>query len=442
MLSLDTVSKELEKSEPYTVDVSCEIDGEIYNKRFMYFVVDREAKNYILLKSDITEVIREQCERNELLANALEEAERANVAKTAFLSSMSHEIRTPMNAIIGLDEIALQEPELPANIRDHLEKIGGSAKHLLGLINDILDMSRIESGRMMVRREEFDFSEMLTQINTMIGGQCTDKGLQYECRILNRIDDYFIGDNMKLKQVIINILGNAVKFTPEGGTVTFTAEQTAKFEGRATLRFVMKDTGIGMDKAYLPKIFDAFSQEDDKKANKYGSTGLGMAITKNIVEMMNGSITVDSEKGKGTTFTVTVTLKSSGRTRDTEEDIDLSKLNVLVIDDDPMMLKIVKDHLHDKYDVATAVSGKGAYKFLEKKTTDIILLDYEMPGENCPAVLQNLRENPEVASIPVIFLTGVADRDKIREVLSLKPQGYLLKPIDKEKLLGTLDKFI
>ncbi|MBR1854571.1 MAG: response regulator [Lachnospiraceae bacterium] len=119
-----------------------------------------------------------------------------------------------------------------------------------------------------------------------------------------------------------------------------------------------------------------------------------------------------------------------------------ARKHVLVIDDDPMMLKIVKDHLHDKYDVATAVSGKVAYKFLEKKTTDIILLDYEMPGENGPAVLQNLRENPEVASIPVIFLTGVADRDKIREVLSLKPQGYLLKPIDKEKLLGTLDKFI
>ena len=116
--------------------------------------------------------------------------------------------------------------------------------------------------------------------------------------------------------------------------------------------------------------------------------------------------------------------------------------HVLVIDDDPMMLKIVKDHLHDNYDVATAVSGKVAYKFLEKKKTDIILLDYEMPGENGPAVLKNLRQNPEIASIPVIFLTGVADRDKIREVLSLKPQGYLLKPIDKEKLLGTLDKFI
>ena len=312
-LSLPVIEEELRKGEPYVVNIAIEMDGETYYKQFDFFSIDPEAKFYILLKSDNTEIQREQIALNEQLKTALDAANQANVAKTAFLSSMSHEIRTPMNAIIGLDNIALKNPDLPADTREHLEKIGGSARHLLGLINDILDMSRIESGRMTLRNEEFSFSGMLEQINTMIHSQCQDRGLTYECRILSPVDDFYIGDDMKLKQVIINILGNAVKFTPAPGTVTFTVERTASFEGQSTLRFVMADTGIGMDSAFLPKIFEAFSQENEGRANKYGSTGLGMAITKNIVEMMNGAIQVKSEKGVGSTFTVTVTLLDSAR---------------------------------------------------------------------------------------------------------------------------------
>ena len=356
-LSLETIEAELAVSEPYTVDVTCEIDGEIFNKRFMFYAVDREKHFYILLKTDMTDVLREQRERNELLANALHDAEQANVAKTAFLSSMSHEIRTPMNAIIGLDSIALKDPGLPERTREHLEKIGGSAKHLLGLINDILDMSRIESGRMTLKNEEFSFREMLGQINTMIHGQCEDRGLTYDCRVVGHVDDYYIGDDMKLKQVIINILGNAVKFTPAPGTVSFIVERTAQFDGKSTLRFVMKDTGIGMDKAYLPKIFEAFSQEDENKANKYGSTGLGMAITKNIVEMMNGSIAVESEKGVGSTFTVNVTLKNTDRKAEQAAgSVRPQDMNVLVIDDDPVACehaKLVLDEVGIAADTAT-----------------------------------------------------------------------------------------
>ena len=232
-MSLDTITTKLENEESYGVDVECHIEGETFYKRFTYYVVDKETKFYVMLKADITDLIYEQRRQNELLAGALDEAERANMAKTAFLSTMSHEIRTPMNAIIGLDTIALQEPDLKDSTREHLEKIGGSARHLLGLINDILDMSRIESGRMTIRKEEFSFADMLTQINTMIGGQCRDKGLTYDCQVLNKVDHYYIGDDMKLKQVIINILGNSVKFTPEGGKITFTVEQTANFERQA-----------------------------------------------------------------------------------------------------------------------------------------------------------------------------------------------------------------
>ena len=358
-LSIERVGQELKTDDMYAVDVACEIDGEMINKRFTYYAADRDRDFYILLKSDVTDLIKEQRERNELLANALQEAEQANVAKTAFLSSMSHEIRTPMNAIIGLDSIALKDPDLPERTREHLEKIGGSAKHLLGLINDILDMSRIESGRMALKNEEFSFREMLEQINTMIHGQCEDKNLTYECRINGHVGEYYIGDAMKLKQVIINILGNAVKFTPAPGTVSFIVERTAQFDGKSTLRFTMKDTGIGMDKSYLPKIFDAFSQEDEGKANKYGSTGLGMAITKNIVEMMNGNITVDSEKGVGSTFVVNVTLTDSDRKEYYNDDLSPQDMRVLIIDDDPVSCEHTKLVL-EEVGIAADISLSGA----------------------------------------------------------------------------------
>jgi signal transduction histidine kinase len=171
-------------------------------------------------------------------------AEESSQAKTHFLSNMSHEIRTPMNAIIGLDNIALRDPDLTPRTREHLEKIGASAKHLLGLINDILDMSRIESGRMTLKNDEFSFREFIDQISIIINGQCVDKGLHYHCNIVGQVGDYYYGDDMKLKQVLINILGNSVKFTDPPGEVTLTVEQVKEFEGMCTMRFTMQDTRL------------------------------------------------------------------------------------------------------------------------------------------------------------------------------------------------------
>ena len=442
-LSLETIEDKLLEREPYTVDVSCEIDGEIFNKRFVFYTVDRDRHFYLLLKSDMTDVLREQRERNDILADALKEAEQANVAKTAFLSSMSHEIRTPMNAIIGLDNIALKDPSISEETREYLTKIGGSARHLLGLINDILDMSRIESGRMTIRNEEFSFREMLEQINTMINGQCQDKGLSYDCQIKGLVDDYYIGDDMRLKQVIINILGNSVKFTPEGGTVSFFVEQVSQFEDKAAIRFIMKDTGIGMDQEYLPKIFDAFSQEDSSRSNKYGSTGLGMAITKNIVEMMNGEITVESEKGVGSTFTVTVTLKKSGKKTGDVDQLNPQDMRVLVIDDDKIACehaRLILEELGIAADIA--MNGAEAVEMVElrharQESYNMIMVDWKMPEQDGLEVTKKIREIVGDDSA-IIILTAYSWDDVMDEALSAGVDNFMAKPLFST---GVLDVF-
>ena len=377
---------------------------------------------------------------NKQLRAALEDANQANLAKTAFLSSMSHEIRTPMNAIIGLDNIALNDPNLPEKTREYLEKIGASAHHLLGLINDILDMSRIESGRMSLKNEEFSFSEMLDQINTMINSQCQDRNLNYECRIIGHIDDYYIGDDMKLKQVIINILGNAVKFTNAPGTVSLIVEHAAEFEGKTTLRFIMKDTGIGMEKSYLSKIFEPFSQEDSSKANKYGSTGLGMAITKNIVEMMNGNISVESEKGVGSTFTVNVTLNNSRRARLDMAEIDPQELKVLAIDDDPVACehaKIVLEEIGIAAD--TCLSGKEAIEMIQLKAArheayNLIFVDWKMPEQDGIEVTREIRKITGSESA-VIVLTAYQWDEIEDEALKAGVDSFMAKPLFASNVL-------
>ena len=444
-LDPETVARALAVSDPYVVNIGIEMDGETYYKRFDFYSIDPNAKFYILLKSDTTEIQKEQIARNQQLREALEAANQANVAKTAFLSSMSHEIRTPMNAIIGLDSIALKDPDISQRTREQLEKIGGSARHLLNLINDILDMSRIESGRMTLRSEEFSFSEMLEQINTMINSQCQDRGLTYECHVLGHVDDYYIGDNMKLKQVIINILGNAVKFTPAPGRVSCTVERTAEFEGQSTLRFVMSDTGIGMDKSYLPHIFEAFSQENDSRTSKFGSTGLGMAITKNIVELMNGNISVESERGVGSTFTVNVTLRNSERSARQTRDVSTQDLKVMVIDDDPVACEhaqIILSELGISAD--TCLSGREALDTIQLKAArreayNLIFVDWKMPEQDGIAVTREIRRIAGSESA-VIVLTAY-HWDEIEEEARLAGvDGFMAKPLFAANVLSAFQQ--
>ena len=400
---------------------------------------DGSPITYIGVFIDITdrkEMMRELVQQRESLGIALEEANQANKAKTAFLSNMSHEIRTPMNAIIGLDNIAMNEPSASDRVKEYLEKIGSSAHHLLGIINDILDMSRIESGRLVIKSEEFSLAKTLEQVNTIISGQCRDKGLTFDCRTVGQIDDYYIGDDMKLRQVMINILGNAVKFTPEGGTVTFIIKEIAKLDGKTTLQFIVSDTGIGMSKEYLPTIFDPFSQEDISTTSKYGSTGLGMPITKSFVELMNGTIEVESEKGVGTTFTVTVTLLDSDRKTELEEEglPHPNELCVLVIDDDPIACEhaqIILGQVGASCEKAlTGLDGLEMVKLrhARREPYNLILVDWKMPDLDGVETTRLIRQAVG-NDIPIIILTSYNWEDVIDEAKAAGVDTFVAKPL-------------
>lgn len=395
--------------------------------------------------TNIDSDVREQMANNQALSEALATAEEANKAKTAFLSNMSHEIRTPMNAIIGLDSLALRNESLAPETREYLEKIGESARHLLGLINDILDMSRIESGRMILRKEEFSFRSMLEQINTMVMTQCSDKGLKYECKMTGGVSDFYIGDDMKLKQVLINILSNAIKFTEAPGKVSMTVERKAVFEDKSTIRFVIKDTGIGMSKEFLPKVFDTFTQEDGSRNNKYGSTGLGMAITKSIVDIMNGTISVVSEKGVGTEFTVIVTLKNSEHDKIKNFYIDTKNMLVLVVDDEEIAAehaRIVLDEAGIKAD--TCHNGADALHMLEIQHTkqqpyNLVLLDWKMPDMDGVEVAKEIRKLYS-SETTIIILTSFNWDEIMDEALHVGVDSFLAKPLFASNVIGEFEK--
>ena len=385
---------------------------------------------------DVDGQTREMLAQQQALSDALTVAEQASKAKTAFLSNMSHEIRTPMNAIIGLNNIALNEPDVPDKVEEYLLKIGTSAQHLLGIINDILDMSRIESGRMVIKNEEFSFAKNLEQINTIISGQCNDKGLHFDCHTVGKIDDYYVGDGQKLKQVMINILGNAVKFTPEGGTVSFLIEEGPRYNGQATLKFTIADTGIGMSEEYLPRLFDAFSQEDSSSTSRYGSTGLGMPITKSIVELMNGHIEVASKKGEGTTFTVTVVLgESDHQDGDTlEAEIDTRALSVLAIDDDPVALEHAQLVLK-QVGITCEVAESGAQalemvkmRHARREDYDLLLVDWKMPDMDGIETTRQIRSivGPDT---PIIILTSYNWDDVAEEAVCAGVDTFVPKPL-------------
>jgi signal transduction histidine kinase/CheY-like chemotaxis protein len=381
----------------------------------------------------------------------LEEASRA---KTAFLSNMSHEIRTPMNAIIGLNSIALDDEGISQATREHLQKIGTSAHHLLGVINDILDISRIESGSMSLKNANFPFAQELEQVNAIVTAQCRDKGIKYTCSVKDGVADYYVGDDMKLRQILINILGNAVKFTPEGGSVSLAVEALAVDGEKCPLRFTVTDTGIGIRKEFLPRMFDAFTLEDESYTSKHGSTGLGLSITKSFVELMDGHIDVESEKGVGSKFIVTVTLQESPRNGDEHEAsgapqekprATLAGRMILLAEDVPVNAEIMTMVLSMReMKVECAENGRIAvemFKAHEPGYYSAILMDVRMPemdGLEATRVIRSM-DREDAKSIPIIALTANAFDEDVQNSLQAGLNAHLSKPVEPDLLYATLE---
>ena len=286
--------------------------------------------------------------------------------------------------------------------------------------------------------------------------QCKEKGLVYEYKVLNEVSDYYIGDDTKLKQVIINILSNAIKFTDAPGNVLMTVERTALYGDHSTLKFCIKDTGIGMDKSFIPKIFDVFAQEDSSRNTKYGSTGLGMAITKNIVELMNGTISVESEKGKGTEVTVVISLTNcehqttSAPTQTAEEKnhVELKGKHILMAEDVDINAEIMEQLITMREaTIDRAENGKRAVEMFEKSTEgyyDAILMDVRMPemdGLEATATIRAL-ERPDAKTVPIIAMTANAFDEDVQRSLQVGMNAHLSKPVEPELLYNTLEEYI
>lgn len=449
-LQFDFMKSQLDRQDTYTFIIEMKDEqGRLRVKRYQVFYISKELGRVCMVRTDVTDVVRQEQKQKEELAAALVAAEQANAAKSDFLSRMSHEIRTPMNAIIGMSTIAIQALGDDEQVADCLSKIGISSRFLLSLINDILDMSRIESGKMLLKNEKIPTEDFINGVNSICYAQAEAKGVDYECIVDPVMDDFYIGDAMKLQQVLINILSNAIKFTHEGGKVTFSAAQRQRTKNDAVLRFTVNDTGVGMSDDFLPHIFEPFSQESTGTTALYGGTGLGLAISKNIVDMMDGKITVRSIKDIGSEFTVDVKLgiteESKQRHIQKRQNMHFSHLKTLVVDDDVAVCESAVVTLKEIGVTAEWVdSGRKAIEKVQflwdnGKYFDMILIDWKMPDMDGIETTRRIRSivGPEVT---IIIMTAY-DWISIEHEAKLAGVNLLMsKPMFKSSLVSAFSK--
>ena len=357
--------------------------------------------------------------KNLQLAEAVNQAEHANMAKSQFLSRMSHEIRTPMNAIVGLTAIAKNYIHSPEKIYDSLTKIESSSRILLNIINDVLDMSAIESKKLNLSKESFDLKDLLSSLSNVYYTQCRDKGVAFELVVSNMEHERFIGDSLRLNQVLLNLISNAYKFTDKGGQIkVLVTETVVEDEKAAMLRIAVSDTGIGMSQDMLERIFKPFEQESTLTAQEHGGSGLGLSITKNLLDLMGGAISVESEKNQGTTFTVDLPL-AIDPVQHMQTNLSFDKIRAIVIDDDVQTLEytgIVLDRMGVKYD--TAESGEKAMAVIKKayeqgEGYDICFIDWKMPETNGLEITRKIRSQFDQDAI--IIIASAYDLSEIEE---------------------------
>lgn len=384
-------------------------------------------------------------ESDEKMREAKRVAEAANLAKSQFIANMSHELRTPLNAVIGYSEMLQEEyEELTAEeILDDLHKINASGKHLLSLINDVLDLSKIESGKMEIFNETFDILKMMQDVLVTVDVLIKRK---QNCLVFQPNDNLglMFGDLTKIRQVLLNLLSNAAKFT-ENGTITLTIDLFEKQE-QSWVNFTIQDTGIGIAPAQQQHLFQAFQQVDGSTTRKYGGTGLGLVISKRLIEMMGGTICLQSDLGQGTKFVVSLPTKTVIphhlpiiESSQAQIPIKDNQVTILVIDDDVTVRELLTRHLHRLgYHVVVAEDGQKGLQLAKQIRPNAITLDVMMPGVDGWMVLSELKKDEQLQNIPVIMLSMVENQEL---GYALGAADYLLKPIDQKQLLNVLQKY-
>ena len=389
--------------------------------------------------------------------NAFEVAENANHAKSDFLANMSHDIRTPMNAIMGMTTLIERDAQLPDKVREYTKKIQCSSRHLLGIINDVLDMSKIESGKTIINVGEFYLPELLEQMDAAFRQQTDAKKQKFEIKIQNLEHKWLLGDSMRLLQILNNLLSNAYKYTPAGGTICIEVQEMEQSSSSyAKLCFKVMDNGIGMSREFLAQIYDSFTREECSVTNTIQGTGIGMSIVKSLVDLMGGSIDVESMQGKGTCFELILDFRISEKTvtdcskqKEEKEETDTSQLrgmHFLCAEDNELNAEILKELLHmEGAECVLCPNGRAVVEKFEKSAPgdyDMILMDVQMPVMNGYEATKAIRRgnHPLALTIPIVAMTANAFSEDVQKSLSAGMNAHISKPMDMKKLARVVKK--
>ena len=467
LMSAENVIHHLKEKESYSVRFLARGENdELIHSMLKWVRVSNDPTKVILGQANVEEEFKESERQKKFLEDALDQARHANEAKSTFLSNMSHDIRTPMNAIIGYTEIAQVHVDDEKKVSECLGKIMVASKHLLDLLNNVLDMSRIESGRARLLEEDYRISELIHDIWTIEGGAIQDKNINYSINMSELKDDAVVCDKLRMKQMLLNFVNNAVKYTPYGGDISITVSQKkAVLPDYSRYEVRVKDSGIGMSEEFQRRLFMPFEREQSSTQSGIEGTGLGMSLAKNILDMIGGTVSVKSEKGVGTEFIITFDLKrqtyrnmadkieieyvQNSDASAIKEQMKLQKGgNILLVEDNLLNREIAREILEEAgFTVREVEDGDLAVEEMMRAKPgdyDLILMDIQMPTMNGYEATKEIRKlkDPDISRIPIVAMTANAFEEDRQRAKESGMNGFITKPVVIEKLLEEIEKHV